>query len=240
LLRWRGADGSPREPGQFLPVAEEAGLMRSVTDFVLHCACRQLKAWQEASPEHANLTMNVNVSGHDIAHPALVARVSRALVESGVSPRHLCIELTENILMSRVEGALGTLTELKELGVLLAIDDFGTGYSSLSHLSTLPLDCLKIDRSFVARLGAGQAEEAVVRSIVLLGSSLGKAVVAEGIETPEQLQRLRRLGCRHGQGYLLGRPQTPQELSAVLDAEPATKALRAATSPAPRRSATFH
>jgi diguanylate cyclase (GGDEF)-like protein/PAS domain S-box-containing protein len=240
LVRWTHPVDGTIAPGRFLPIAEEAGLIVRVTDFVLHCACRQLKAWQEASPEHANLTMNVNVSGHDIAHPALVARVSRALVESGVSPRHLCIELTENILMSRVEGALGTLTELKELGVLLAIDDFGTGYSSLSHLSTLPLDCLKIDRSFVARLGAGQAEEAVVRSIVLLGSSLGKAVVAEGIETPEQLQRLRRLGCRHGQGYLLGRPQTPQELSAVLDAEPATKALRAATSPAPRRSATFH
>jgi diguanylate cyclase (GGDEF)-like protein/PAS domain S-box-containing protein len=240
LVRWTHPVDGTIAPGRFLPIAEEAGLIVRVTDFVLHCACRQLKAWQEASPEHANLTMNVNVSGHDIAHPALVARVSRALVESGVSPRHLCVELTENILMSRVEGALGTLTELKQLGVLLAIDDFGTGYSSLSHLSTLPLDCLKIDRSFVARLGAGQAEEAVVRSIVLLGSSLGKAVVAEGIETDEQLQRLRRLGCRYGQGYLLGRPQKPQELSSVLAAEPATAALRAATSPTPWASPTLH
>jgi diguanylate cyclase (GGDEF)-like protein/PAS domain S-box-containing protein len=240
LVRWTHPVDGTIAPGRFLPIAEEAGLIVRVTDFVLHCACRQLKAWQQASPEHANLTMNVNVSGHDIAHPALVARVSRALVESGVSPRHLCIELTENILMSRVEGALGTLTELKQLGVLLAIDDFGTGYSSLSHLSTLPLDCLKIDRSFVARLGAGQAEEAVVRSIVLLGSSLGKAVVAEGIETDEQLQRLRRLGCRYGQGYLLGRPQKPQQLSSVLAAEPATMALRAATSPTPWASPTLH
>jgi diguanylate cyclase (GGDEF)-like protein/PAS domain S-box-containing protein len=240
LVRWTHPVDGTISPGRFLPIAEEAGLIVRVTDFVLHCACRQLKAWQQASPDHANLTMNVNVSGHDIAHPALVARVSRALVESGVSPRHLCIELTENNLMSRVEGALGTLTELKQLGVLLAIDDFGTGYSSLSHLSTLPLDCLKIDRSFVARLGAGRAEEAVVRSIVLLGSSLGKAVVAEGIETAEQLERLRRLGCRYGQGYLLGRPQQPQQLSSVLAAEPASVALRAATSPTPWASSTLH
>lgn len=240
LVRWTHPVDGTISPGRFLPIAEEAGLIVRVTDFVLHCACRQLKAWQEASPEHANLTMNVNVSGHDIAHPALVARVSRALVEAGVSPRHLCIELTENILMSRVEGALGTLTELKQLGVLLAIDDFGTGYSSLSHLSTLPLDCLKIDRSFVARLGAGQAEEAVVRSIVLLGSSLGKAVVAEGIETPEQFERLLGLGCRYGQGYLLGRPQLPQALSPVLTAEPATIALRAAATPAPWAGPTLH
>jgi EAL domain-containing protein (putative c-di-GMP-specific phosphodiesterase class I) len=157
-----------------------------------------------------------------------------------VAPQHLCIELTENILMSRVEGALGTLTELKRLGVLLAIDDFGTGYSSLSHLSTLPLDCLKIDRSFVARLNGGNAEEAVVRSIVLLGSSLGKVVVAEGIETEEQLHRLRRLGCRYGQGYLLGRPMKPHEVSSVLAGDLVTSALRAATSPMPWASPTIH
>jgi diguanylate cyclase (GGDEF)-like protein/PAS domain S-box-containing protein len=240
LVRWNHPMDGTIAPGRFLPIAEEAGMMVRVTDFVLHCACRQLKAWQETSPAHAGLTMNVNVSGHDIAHPALVARVSRALVESGVAPRHLCIELTENILMSRVEGALVTLTELKKLGVLLAIDDFGTGYSSLSHLSTLPLDCLKIDRSFVARLDGGNAEEAVVRSIVLLGSSLGKAVVAEGIETDEQLQRLRRLGCRYGQGYLLGRPMKPHQVSSVLTADPVTSALRAATSPMPWASPTIH
>jgi EAL domain-containing protein (putative c-di-GMP-specific phosphodiesterase class I) len=240
LVRLQHTHDSAIGPTEFLPIAEEAGLMVRVTDFVLHCACRQLKAWQKASPAHAALTMNVNVSGHDIAHPALLARVSRALVESGVAPQHLCIELTENILMSRLEGALGTLTELKRLGVLLAIDDFGTGYSSLSHLSTLPLDCLKIDRSFVARLDGGNAEEAVVRSIVLLGSSLGKAVVAEGIETEEQLQRLRRLGCRYGQGYLLGRPMKPHQVSSVLAGDPVTSALHAATSPMPWASPTIH
>jgi diguanylate cyclase (GGDEF)-like protein/PAS domain S-box-containing protein len=244
LVRWNHPQDGTISPAHFLPIAEEAGLMVRVTDFVLHCACRQLRAWQDLQPAGRLLTMNVNVSGHDIAHPALAARVSRALIEAGVAPPQLCIELTEDILMSRVEGAMSTLTELKRLGVLLAIDDFGTGYSSLSHLSTLPLDCLKIDRSFVARLDAGSAEEAVVRSIVLLGSSLGKTVVAEGIETQAQLEGLRRMGCRYGQGYLLGRPMRPQQISSMLDEAPgldtAVAMGPAATVPTPWASPTIH
>jgi EAL domain-containing protein (putative c-di-GMP-specific phosphodiesterase class I) len=160
--------------------------------------------------------MNVNVSGHDIAHAAFVARVTRAIVESGLHPRHLCLELTEDILMSRLEGALPVLAELQRLGVALAIDDFGTGYSSLSHLSSLPIDCLKIDRSFVNRLEAGTKEAAVVRSIVLLGSSLGKTVVAEGIETPAQLEQLREIGCRYGQGFLMAEPMVAAQMEQQL------------------------
>ncbi len=216
LVRWTHPQDGTIGPGTFLPIAEEAGLMLRLTDFVLHCACRQLREWQQIDPAHAELTMNVNVSGNDIAHAAFVARVTRALVESGLQPRHLCIELTENILMSRLEGALPVLGELRRLGVLLAIDDFGTGYSSLSHLSTLPLDCLKIDRSFVSRLETSTNEAAVVRSIILLGSSLGKTVVAEGIETTGQMAQLRGMGCRLGQGFLLARPLTAQDVSSRL------------------------
>ena len=216
LVRWQHPDDGPISPGAFLPIAEEAGLMLKLTDFVLHCACRQLRSWQQSDPTWAGLTMNVNVSGHDIAHPALVARVTRAIVEAGISPRHLCVELTENILMSRLEAALPQLVELRRMGVTLAIDDFGTGYSSLSHLSTLPIDCLKIDRSFVARLEAGSNEAAVVRSIVLLGSSLGKSVVAEGIETEAQLKQLQEMGCGLGQGYLLAYPKSPADITALL------------------------
>ncbi len=216
LVRWQHHDDGPISPGAFLPIAEEAGLMLKLTDFVLHCACRQLRSWQQSDPVWADLRMNVNVSGHDIAHPALVARVTRAIVEAGISPRHLCMELTENILMSRLEAALPQLTELRRMGVTLAIDDFGTGYSSLSHLSTLPIDCLKIDRSFVSRLEAGSNEAAVVRSIVLLGSSLGKAVVAEGIETEAQLKQLQEMGCGLGQGYLLAYPKTAAEIAELL------------------------
>jgi diguanylate cyclase (GGDEF)-like protein/PAS domain S-box-containing protein len=216
LVRWQHPTDGALSPASFLPIAEEAGLMLRLTDFVLHCACRQLHKWHGLDPAHAELTINVNVSGHDIAHAAFVARVTRAIVESGLHPRHLCLELTEDILMSRLEGALPVLGELQRLGVALAIDDFGTGYSSLSHLSSLPIDCLKIDRSFVSRLEAGTKEAAVVRSIVLLGSSLGKAVVAEGIETPSQLEQLREMGCRYGQGFLLAEPLAAAQAEQLL------------------------
>jgi len=216
LVRWHHPLDGSISPAAFLPIAEEAGLMIRLTDFVLHCACRQLREWQQSDAAWAALTMNVNVAGHDVGHPALVARVTRAVVEAEIKPAHLCLELTENILMSRLEAALPALTELRRMGVTLAIDDFGTGYSSLSHLSTLPIDCLKVDRSFVSRLDSGSNEAAVVRSIVLLGTSLGKAVVAEGIETELQLQQLREMGCGLGQGYLLGRPKTPGEVSSLL------------------------
>ena len=206
LVRWTHPADGPISPAAFLPIAEEAGLMLRLTDFVLNCACRQLREWQRLAPAFADLTVNVNVSGHDIAHPAFVARVSRALVESELPARALTLELTENILMARLESAMPTLMELRRLGVGLAVDDFGTGYSSLAHLATLPIDVLKIDRSFVHRLEVGSKEAAVVRSIVLLGSSLGKDVVAEGIETESQFEQLRTMGCRYGQGYLLGRP----------------------------------
>jgi diguanylate cyclase (GGDEF)-like protein/PAS domain S-box-containing protein len=216
LVRWQHPSDGHISPADFLPIAEEAGLMMRLTDFVLHCACHQLRQWQQRDPAYAQLTINVNLSGHDIAHTALVSRIQRALTESGLAPQHLCLELTENILMSRIEGAVHVLGELRRLGVTLAIDDFGTGYSSLSHLSTLPIDCLKIDQSFVSRLGADPAssvnEAAVVRSIILLGSSLGKVVVAEGIETPSQLAQLRNMGCRLGQGYLLARPMTARDV----------------------------
>jgi diguanylate cyclase (GGDEF)-like protein/PAS domain S-box-containing protein len=216
LVRWQHPSDGSISPADFLPIAEEAGLMLRLTDFVMHCACRQLREWQQLDPAWAELTMNVNVSGHDIGHAAFVARVTRAIVESGIKPHQLCIELTENILMSRLEGALPVLGELRRLGVALAIDDFGTGYSSLSHLSTLPIDCLKIDRSFVSRLGTSANEAAVVRSIILLGSSLGKVVVAEGIETELQLEQLREMGCRLGQGYLMARPLVPQDVATRL------------------------
>jgi EAL domain-containing protein (putative c-di-GMP-specific phosphodiesterase class I) len=232
LVRWHHPVDGPLSPADFLPIAEDAGLMLRLTDFVLNCACRQLREWQQLRPDHADLTMNVNVSGHDIAHASFLARVTRAIVESGLQPHHLCLELTENILMSRLEGALPMLVELQRLGVMLAIDDFGTGYSSLSHLSTLPIDCLKIDRSFVARLATSDKEAAVVRSIILLGSSLGKLVVAEGIETPAQLEQLREMGCRLGQGYLLSRPLAMSQVPALLALRPPRAAGAAPATPA--------
>ena len=213
LLRWRAADGTLREPAEFLPVAEEAGLMRGVTDFVLHCACQQLRQWQRSAPDLAELHLSVNLGAQDLRHADLVARVSRALVESGLKPGHLTLELTEDILMDTpalpAAPAQETLRALRALGVQLAVDDFGTGYSNLSRLSRLPIDSLKIDRSFVRELREGADADqaaAVIAAIVQLGSTLRKAVVAEGIESAEQVERLRGLGCELGQGFHLASP----------------------------------
>ncbi len=216
LVRWNHPEDGMVSPGAFLPIAEEAGLMLRLTDFVLNCACRQLRDWQRMDPDFADLTINVNISGNDIAHGAFMARVTRALVESGLQPHHLCLELTEDILMTRLEGALPLLAELRQLGVGLAVDDFGTGYSSLSHLATLPIDCLKIDRSFVSRMEAGSNEAAVVQSIILLGTSLRKTVVAEGIETASQWAQLCAMGCPLGQGFHLARPLPPDQMIELL------------------------
>jgi EAL domain-containing protein (putative c-di-GMP-specific phosphodiesterase class I) len=208
LVRWAHPNTGTMLPADFLPVAEESGLMLQLSDFVLHCACQQLRRWQLSDPNLAELTMSVNLSAHDLAHPALVARVSRAIVEAGLRPEHLTLELTENILMSHIEGAVDTLAALRRLGVHLAVDDFGTGYSSLSHLSKLPIDSLKIDRSFVSQLQEGSDDAAVVAAIIQLGGSLRKLVVAEGIESAAQMAQLRELGCTYGQGFHLATPLT--------------------------------
>jgi EAL domain-containing protein (putative c-di-GMP-specific phosphodiesterase class I) len=168
---------------------------------VLHCACQQLRRWQLSDPALAELTMSVNLSAHDLGHPALIARVSQAIVEASLRPEHLTLELTEDIVMAHVQDAQRTLAALRQLGVRLAVDDFGTGYSSLSHLSRLPIDSLKIDRGFISRLQPGSDDAAVVSAIVQLGGSLRKAVVAEGIESAAQMEHLQELGCRFGQAF---------------------------------------
>ena len=212
LVRWQHPVDGSISPGAFLPIAEEAGLMVRLTDFVLHCACRQLHEWQQRGPAWASLTMNVNLSGHDIAHPALVARVMRALVEAEVRPDRLCLELTENILMSRLEGALPALKELRRMGVVLAIDDFGTGYSSLAYLNRFPITKLKIDRSFVHDMLEDPSDRAITLAIIGLGHTLGLKVVAEGVERPREAALLREARCDELQGYLFGKPMPADAL----------------------------
>ena len=204
-------------PAQFIPIAEESALMAPLTDFMLDAACRQLKLWQSRHAAFAGLTMQVNVSGNDIAHSAFAQRVTRAIVAARLQPDHLTLELTEDVLMDSVDGAVDTLTRLRELGVGLSIDDFGTGYSSLSYLSSLPIDSLKIDASFVRGMRNGSKEAEVVRAIVTLGASLGKSVIAEGIETESQFDQLRSMGCESGQGYHLSRPLVAESVELMLD-----------------------
>jgi len=217
LARWNHPTLGPISPASFVPVAEESGSVIQLTDFVLRRACEKLRDWQQRGPAFANLTMHVNVAGNDIAKSDFVQRVTGAVLRAGLRPDHLTIELTENILMRQLEAALDMLKELDQFGVGLSVDDFGTGYSSLSHLSSLPLDSLKIDRSFVHNLIPGSKEAAVIRAIVSLGHSLGKTVVAEGIETDEQLVQLRALDCDVGQGYHLSRPLLEVAVDSFLD-----------------------
>ena len=216
LVRWNHPELGSISPATFVPIAEDAGLIIQLTDFMLQGACRQLREWQQRDGSLANLTMNVNVSGNDIAHASFVSRVTAALVASRLQPQHLSLELTENILMERLEAALPTLIEVCRLGVGLSVDDFGTGYSSLRHLSSLPVSSLKIDRAFVADLERGSNEAAVVRAIVMLGKTLGKSIIAEGIETADEMDQLRQMGCSVGQGFHMARPQSPEMIDSML------------------------
>jgi diguanylate cyclase (GGDEF)-like protein/PAS domain S-box-containing protein len=221
LVRWQHPQDGALLPAAFLGVAEESGQMLQLSDFVLHCACHQLRQWQQSDPRWAGLTMSVNLSAHDLSHPALVARVGRALVESGLRPEQLTLELTENILMSSIDGALSTLHALRALGARLAVDDFGTGYSSLSHLSRLPVDSLKIDRSFVVQLQRHSDDAAVVGAIIQLGAALRKGVVAEGIESADQMAQLVAMGCELGQGFHLAMPLSAAATTDWLRQQPA-------------------
>jgi len=218
LARWNHPTLGPIPPNTFIPIAEEAGLIIELTDHMLLRACQQVRLWQAMDPSLRDLKLQVNLSGADLAHAALYDRVERVLRSTHFTPHLLTLELTENILMERVEGAIGALESLRRLGVALAIDDFGTGYSSLSYLSTLPIDSLKIDRSFVRGMrAAGSKDGEIVRAIVTLGDALGKTVVAEGIETQSELMQLHDLGCEHGQGFHLSRPLDVAEVESLLD-----------------------
>jgi diguanylate cyclase (GGDEF)-like protein len=216
LVRWRRPDGTLVPPGEFIPVAEETGLIRPIGRWVLHEACRQLARWRSDLPQAAGLAMSVNVSARQLQDASILEDVESALRETGLDAGSLILELTESAVVEKLEEALPTLQQLRWMSVQLAMDDFGTGYSSLSSLSRLPLDILKIDRSFVAKLDQDGEGRAVVYAIVSLATALGVRVTGEGIETASQLSALIELDCSHGQGFLLGRPVPPDELAAML------------------------
>lgn len=219
LARWKHAELGQISPASFIPVAEESGSMVQLTDFVLETACGQLKRWQQVHPQFSTLKMHVNIAANDVLANNFVSRIACAVITARLKPEDLSLELTENILMASLETAMSKLHELQALGVGLSVDDFGTGSSSLSHLSSLPIDCLKIDQSFVRDLAPGSKEAAVIGAIVMLGRALGKNVIAEGIETPQQAETLRMLGCHVGQGYLLGRPMPSTGVDELLISE---------------------
>jgi diguanylate cyclase (GGDEF)-like protein/PAS domain S-box-containing protein len=216
LVRWRRPDGTLVPPAEFVPVAEETGLIRPIGRWVLHEACRQLARWRSELPQAAGLSVSVNVSARQLQDASIVEDVESALQETGLDPGSLILELTESAVIENFEGASATLQKLRWMSVQLAMDDFGTGYSSLSSLSRLPLDILKIDQSFVARLDQDAEGRAIVYAITSLAAALGVRVTGEGIETASQLSTLVELDCKHGQGFLLARPAPARELTELL------------------------
>jgi EAL domain-containing protein (putative c-di-GMP-specific phosphodiesterase class I) len=188
----------------------------------------QLAQWQKTLPETDHLVMHVNISGRDLGRADLVSSVQAVLQRHAVTPGALTLEITETTLMGQLETALKTMGELRNSGVHFSIDDFGTGYSSLAYLGTLPIDSLKIDRSFVMGMHDKPQNVEIVRAVLMLGNSLGRKVVAEGIETAEQLATLRQLGVHIGQGYLLSRPLRPEQVVELLSVNHQTHAWMAA------------
>lgn len=208
LVRWQHPERGLLQPGSFIGLAEELGLIRNIGNWVIERACHDMAGW--ARDGHGAVKVAVNVSKPQFMGGDLCSVLRRAMLDSGVAAEQLVVELTESVLMDNVSAGLAQMHELKALGVTLSIDDFGTGYSSLSYLKQFPLDELKIDRSFVADLPGGRADVAIVRTVVELGHSLGMSVIAEGVETEAQRACLQRLGCDCYQGYLFSRP-VPEE-----------------------------
>jgi diguanylate cyclase (GGDEF)-like protein/PAS domain S-box-containing protein len=214
LVHWQHPTRGLLRPLEFVPLAEETGLVVPIGEWVLREACRQTKAWQLKYQQP--LSVGVNLSARQFLNVDVVETVARALAESQLPPRTLRLELTESMLMENASRAALVLSELRALGVSLDLDDFGTGYSSLSYLQNFRLDTLKIDRSFIARGTEDGGNWEIVNAIVSLAKGLRLTLIAEGVENYEQLEELRRLGCEYGQGYLFGRPLAAADLEAVL------------------------
>jgi EAL domain-containing protein (putative c-di-GMP-specific phosphodiesterase class I) len=207
LVRWQHPVRGLVPPAAFIPLAEETGLILPLGRWVLETACRQAREWQVAFPRERPLAVSVNLSARQFAQPDLADGVARILAETGLEAQCLELEITESVVMEQSDTALAALAGLRNLGVRLVLDDFGTGYSSLAYLKTLPLDTIKIDRLFVAGLGVAEsADRPIVEAVVSLAHGLGVEVVAEGIETEQQLATVRALGCDRGQGYLFSPP----------------------------------
>lgn len=213
LLRWNHPTMGRVSPGDFIPLAEETGLIVPIGNWVIDEACRQNKIWQDAGLDP--ITVCVNVSARQFGDKNLVAHVRRALVTSGLSANFLELELTESLIMQNIGQAIETMSDLQALGVQLSIDDFGTGYSSLSALKNFPVTRLKIDRSFISDLASNESDRTVASAVILLAQKLNLRVIAEGVETNEQLQFLRDNNCDEIQGYLFSRPLPPDEFATL-------------------------
>jgi diguanylate cyclase (GGDEF)-like protein/PAS domain S-box-containing protein len=227
LLRWRHSSRGLVSPAEFIPIAEETGLIIPIGWWVLREACCQMRAWQVQFPT-APLTISVNLSGKQFT-PHLTEQISLLLKETGLDAHSLKLEITESVLMENTELAAAMLEQLRDLGIQLSMDDFGTGYSSLSYLHRFPIDTLKIDRSFINKIDTDGEQLAIVRTIITLAWNLGMDVIAEGIETSRQLAQLRALQCDYGQGYFFSKPLDRQGVTQLMTAEPKWQFLNSTT-----------
>ncbi len=216
LVRWEHPERGLLLPGEFIAVAEDTGLIVPIGRWVLEQACHQVQRWLASRREDLPFKVAVNISGRQLSFLGLADDVAAILTRTGIDPARLTLEITESVVMHDVEMSAATLSRLKDLGVEIAIDDFGTGYSSLSYLRTFPVDLLKVDRTFVGDMVDDASDAAIVEAVVNLAHTLGLQAVAEGVETPEQLAALERIGCEYAQGFLLGRPVPDREIEALL------------------------
>jgi len=216
LLRWNHPQRGLVQPMSFIPLAEETGLILPIGRWVLQTACEQVRDWKRRLPAAESLVISVNLSARQFARADLTVDTAAILDHSGLDPASLELEITESVVMDQSEASIERLRSLRALGVRLVLDDFGTGYSSLSYLRRLPLDTIKIDRSFITELEVDDADVPIVGAVIDLAHGLGIDVVAEGIETPAQLEVLRRLGCDRGQGYYFARPLPAAGMEALL------------------------
>jgi diguanylate cyclase (GGDEF)-like protein/PAS domain S-box-containing protein len=219
LIRWEHPERGLLSPDKFLPVAEESGLIVQVGAWAVGEACRRLRDWDRRNGGTSAFGLAVNLSARELTHPDVVITVLNAVRRSALDPSRLTIEVTESTAMADRDTGFRALRELSDAGVRIAIDDFGTGYASLDHLREMPADILKIDRSFVAGMAANSPDSALVAAAIAMGRALDMEVIAEGIETSEQVADLRELGCPLGQGYLFARPLPPEELDGLLETD---------------------
>lgn len=222
-MRWKSVKRGFISPGEFIPIAEETGLIIPLGEWILQEACSQMRQWHQQFSQNPPLFISVNLSGRQFSQPNLVQQVQYILETINLERNTLKLEITESMMMNDVEAAIDLLRRLKDLGLRLSIDDFGTGYSNLSYLHRFPIDTLKIDQSFVRRMNSQESQDRyaqIVRTVIMLGHNLELDVIAEGIETEEQMHILKSLGCEYGQGYYFAKPLPSPEVTELLKKDP--------------------
>jgi EAL domain-containing protein (putative c-di-GMP-specific phosphodiesterase class I) len=217
LVRWHHPVRGLLLPDEFIGIAEESGLILEIGNWILYQACAQIKAWHEQFPERRELLINVNISGKQFTRHDFVDHVQEVLMATGLDPNVLRLEITESVLVDNQAMTHECFVKLDKLGVKLQIDDFGTGYSSLSYLQHFPVDTIKIDQSFIQQMSVPGKNSEIIRAILSMAREMGMDTTAEGVETPEQLDTLKKLACINGQGFLLSKPMDSIDITRLLE-----------------------